>query len=232
MDRGFYVSVSGMMCGSKKLNDISNNVANISTVGYKRDVSNIEEFSDIMITKLNENIDVGMLTNQVNIEDRYTRYNQGSLVQTKLETDYAIEGDGFFKIEKNGKYVYTRDGSFSYDTNGYLLTNDGGFVIGKDNQRVKYQPGVDQSEQLLIVNFEDKATLNKTDKNYFINEFGRSEEAVYTESKVRQGYLEMSNVDAADEIADLIKVQRYYQLNQSSLKTHDELLEKICNFSR
>ena len=69
MDRGFYTSVSGMMCGNKKLGDIANNIANINTIGYKKDLSMITEFSNLMINKMDENVNVGDLANQVNIPE-------------------------------------------------------------------------------------------------------------------------------------------------------------------
>lgn len=230
MDRGFYVSVSGMMSGSKKLNDISNNVANINTVGYKKDVSEIAEFAKIMITKLNDKNNIGYMSNQVYIDDTYTQFHDGLLVQTGVSTDYSITGEGFFKIEKDGQYVYTRDGSFVYDSEGYLVTSDGGYVVGKEGNRILYKDGVNQSQDILIVNFDNQKTLLKTDKGYWSNKFGLSNEYNYDNAVVKQGYLEMSNVDASEELTDLIKMQRYYQFNQRSLVTHDELLEKICQF--
>ena len=136
MDRGFYTSVAGMMCGNKKLGDIANNIANISTIGYKKDLSMITEFSDLVINKMDENVNVGNLTNQVNIAETYTLYGQGSMVQTTLPNDYAITGDGFFKIDKDGDYVYTRDGSFKVDVDGYLVTSKGYYVMDKNNSRI------------------------------------------------------------------------------------------------
>ena len=230
MDRGFYTSVSGMMCSTKKLSDISNNIANISTTGYKRDISIIDEFSDLVINKLNDDVNIGNMSNQVYINDTHTVFRDGSLSQTNLDTDYAISGDGFFKIEKNGQFVYTRDGSFAYDSEGYLVTSDGGYVLNKNNERILYQKDVDLSDDIMVVSFDDTKTLKKTNTGYYINGFGLSNEVPSDNYTLRQGYLELSNVEAADELSDLIKIQRYYQMNQRSLQVHDELLEKISQF--
>ena len=72
MDRGFYASVSAMMSGIKKINDVANNIANINTIGFKKDVSTIEEFSNIMNNKLNDRKNIGYMDNQVYVDDTFT----------------------------------------------------------------------------------------------------------------------------------------------------------------
>lgn len=230
MDRGFYTSVSAMMCGTKKLTDISNNIANINTIGYKRDVSYIEQFSDLLINKIDEGNNVGNMINQVNIKDTYTVYDQGTTVLTDIETDYALFTEGFFKIEKNGEYVYTRDGSFKVDAQRNLVTDDGYYVLDKNNNRITVEEGVDYSDELQVVNFDNLQTLSKIGDNLFANEFGLSEEVQVEGSYIKRGYLETSNVDASVELTDLIKTQRYYQFNQRSLSVRDELLEQLAQF--
>ena len=76
MNRGFYTSVSAMMVGTKKLNDIANNMVNVTTTGYKKDTSITTQFSDLVINKVNENIVIGNLQNQVCIDDMYTEGNE------------------------------------------------------------------------------------------------------------------------------------------------------------
>lgn len=230
MDRGFYASVSAMMSGTKKINDVANNIANINTIGFKKDVSTIEEFSNIMNNKLNDRKNIGYMDNQVYVDDTFTIYRDGSITQTSQPLDFAISGEGFFKIEKDGNYLYTRDGSFSKDSNGYLVTSDGGFVLNKLGNRIVVEDGKNYSSDLMVVNFQNKQTLKKIALGYYTNSFGLSQETNVNNPSVRQGYLEMSNVDAAEELTDLIKFQRYYQFNQRSLQSHDELLEKIAQF--
>lgn len=230
MDRGFYSAVSAMMSGNKKLNDTANNIANINTTGYKKDTSVIEEFSDIIINKVNENKNVGYLTNQVFIHDTYTSFKDGSIYKTAISTDYALTGDGFFKIEKDGQYLYTRDGSFHRDINGFLVTSDGGYVLNKNEERIKAQLDKDYSEEILVVSFDNNKTLKKLDNGFYVNAFNLSNETRNFEGTLRQGYLEMSNVDAADELTDLIKTQRYFQFNQKALQTYDEIMAKISEF--
>lgn len=230
MNRGFYTSVSAMMVGTKKLNDIANNMVNVTTTGYKKDTSITTQFSDLVINKVNENIVIGNLQNQVCIDDMYTDYSQGSLIATNRETDFAIQGDGFFKIEKNGEYVYSRAGEFNFDGNGYLVTSDGGFVMGKNNQRINKETTEDVASNLMIVDFENKHTLTKTQDNYFSNTFNLSGETIVDNPDIKVGYLESSNVNVASEMADLIKEQRYFQFNQRSFAVHDELFEKISSF--
>lgn len=232
MDRGFYTSVSGMMCGNKKLGDIANNIANINTIGYKKDLSMITEFSNLVINKMDENVNVGDLANQVGIAETYTLYGHGSIVHTQLPNDYAITGDGFFKIDKNGEYAYTRDGAFKVDVDGYLVTSKGYYVMDKNNNRILVEEEKDYSDELMVVDFENLQTLQRIDDNNFINKFNLSNEVPVDNSGsiVKKGYLEMSNVDAAVELTDMISTQRYYQFNQRALSVRDLLLEEIAKF--
>lgn len=230
MDRGFYTSVSAMMCGTKKLADVANNIANINTIGFKKDKSMVTQFSDLMINKMDDNMNVGNLINQVNISETYTLYTEGSLFQTGLPNDNAIIGEGFFKIDREGEYVYTRDGSFKVDADGYLVTSKGYYVMNKNNARIRVEEGVDYSQDLMVVNFEDLQTLERTDNNLFVNKFNLSNEVQVDNPTIKNGFLELSNVDAATELTDMITTQRYYQFNQRSLTVRDELLEKIAQF--
>lgn len=230
MDRGFYTSVSAMMVGTKKLDDIANNIANINTAGFKKDKSMITQFSDLVINKMDENNYVGNLENQVNIAETFTIYSEGTVTQTGLPNDNAVFGEGFFKLEKLGDYVYTRDGSFKVDSQGYLVSSDGYYVMDKNNNRIVVEEGVDYSQNLMVVNFDNLQTLERTDGNNFVNKFGLSNETQVDNPIVKNGFIEMSNVDAASELTDMITTQRYYQFNQRSLSIRDELLEKIAQF--
>lgn len=136
MNRGFYTSVSAMMVGTKKLNDVANNMVNSTTTGYKKDVSTVNQFADLVIDKMDEGKYVGNLDNQVFVQETYTIFSQGSIYATNIDTNFALNGEGFFKVEKNGEYLYTRDGGFQFDNNGYLVTSDGGYVMGLGNQRI------------------------------------------------------------------------------------------------
>lgn len=230
MNRGFYTSVSAMMVGTKKLNDVANNMVNATTTGYKKDVSTVNQFADLVIDKMDEGKYVGNLDNQVFVQDTYTIFSQGSIYATNIDTDFALNGEGFFKIEKDGEYLYTRDGGFHFDNNGYLVTSDGGYVMGLGNQRINKEDTNNISEVLMVVDFEDKQTLAKDELNYFRNKFNLSNEALVDNPKIEVGYLEGSNVNVGEEMSELIKQQRYFQFNQRSFSVHDELFEKISNF--
>lgn len=232
IDRGLYVATSAMMTGSKLIDDISNNIANINTTGYKRDTSIVSKFSNILVDRLNDKVNIGTLNNQVAIEGRYTSFTDGTPTETNNPKDFLIRGDGFFKVQKDGEYRYTRDGSFKTDEQGYLVTADGGYVMNKSNERIIYEDYEDNhiENELMIVSFDDKNTLSKKEDNYYVNSSNLSAEKPVQNPDVRQCMLELSNVDAAQEMTDLMKTQRFFQLNQRSLKANDELLEKIVEF--
>lgn len=231
MNRSFYTAVSAMMVGTKQLNDVSNNIVNVSTTGYKKDTSVVTQFADILINKVDENINIGNMNNQVYVYDTFIDFSSGSLVQTNKETDFAIVGDGFFKVEKDGKYMYTRSGAFNYDAEGYLVTLDGGFVMDKNNVRInKNTLEGNIEDNIQLVDFEDRQTLAKTKDNYFENVFNLSDEYQIQNTNIEKGFVEASNVDVSEEMANLIKQQRFFQLNQRSFSVTDELFEQISKF--
>jgi len=125
----FSVALSGLNASSEDLSVISNNLANMNTVGYKSSTANFQDlFYQQIGTSGNNNPE--QIGEGVQVGSVDSQYTQGSIQSTGVPTDVAIQGNGFFVVDKNGTQEFTRAGNFSIGANGQLMTTDGGQVMG------------------------------------------------------------------------------------------------------
>ncbi len=243
MIRGIYTSGLGMTRETKRLDIISNNLANASTTGFKTEgtVQGTfkKELDDIMVS--GSRIDIANYT--PDIVRSYTNYTQGSLSSTGNSTDLAITNDNyaFFSVESgDGRELYTRDGNFTIDKDRYLVTTDGYKVLGKDgyinlkddNFAIEVDGSIindsgDVLGKLKITAFDNPETLSKTGNNLLSSDTDSVEKNF--EGGIQQGYLEMSNVNTVNEMVNMISVSRAYEANQKVLQTQDEMLGKAVS---
>lgn len=258
MIRGIYTAVSGLVTQEAKQDVISNNLANVNTVGYKKDNLIAKKFDDVLMQNYDKIVNgqnvrnvIGSLSMGSKIDETYINFNQGTIEATDKDTDFAIEGRGFFTVARNNgietQNYYTRDGHFHVNSNGYLVNDMGDMVLGRnvssgalepinvivngDIASIKCSANGDISlnntpaYQLEIVDFEDYTTLNKIEDNLY-----RGENPVQlTDKKVVQGSLERSNVDVMSEIADMMMTLRTFESNQKVVQALDETLGKTVN---
>lgn len=242
------VSKSGMNANQNKINVISNNIVNANTTGYKR----LEvEFQDLVRESLNrhsypvnmDNTDVGTGVRAAN-EIRNTM--QGALKQSGIKTDLAIDGEGLFRvIRPNNTYAYTRSGEFTVDSSGNLV-DDNGNVLDIQFYNNDYANAglssenfsVDKNGQAFAGDrVVGKINLyNSTGDNDFLSAgdslFVAKEGAaldIINGSNIMQGYTEMSNVNLAQEMTDLISIQRSFQLNSKGITVADDMWSMINN---
>ena len=238
MIRGIYTSGLGMTRETKRLDIISNNLANAATTGFKSDGTIQGTFKqkldDIMVS--GSRIDVANYT--PDIVRSYTNFTQGSLNITGNSTDFAISNDNyaFFSVEDNdGNTLYTRDGSFMLDKDKFLVTTEGYRVLGEDGYinlaDREFNVGVDGSitdvgdeilNKLKITAFDNPETLTKLGDNLLAADADSIERTF--KGEIQQGYLEMSNVNTVNEMVNMIAVSRAYEANQKVLQTQDEML--------
>lgn len=243
MIRGIYTSGLGMTRETKRLDIVSNNLANASTTAFKSDGAVCGTFkktlNDVIVS--GSRIDVANYTPDV--VNTYTNFTQGSLYSTGNATDLAISNDNnaFFTVEdNNGNRFYTRDGAFVIDKDNFLVTAQGYKVLGtdgyiniEDNEfgiSVSGQVSNNSNEilgNLLITSFENPETLNKIGNNLI----EASNESVTRdfEGEVQQSYLEMSNVNTVSEMVNMIAISRAYEANQKVLQSQDEILGKAVS---
>ncbi len=231
----------------KKQENISANVANINTSGYKsQEIIQSARASEMMSNHLdgpllNQQQDIGGFTFGSQIDEIVQNFNQGGLKATASTTDVAIQGDGFFTVEAaNGGTSYTRNGNFSVNDTGELVTQEGYRVLGvsADGQAAPIQVnGADftidsrgtiagTGMSLMITEFEDTAGLTRVGDTLFTGQGGTVQTGG---TVVQQNYLETSNVETVDEITNLMQVSRAFEANQKALSAADETLRKAVN---
>ncbi len=252
MIRGLYTSALSMITQMNKMDVISNNMANVDTIGFKKDSAVTSAFSEEMMKRLNDPEytflsvphDVGGVTLGVFVQNIATDFRSGSFKQTDGDLDLALSGAGFFIInytDKDGNEVetYSRDGSFTLSEDKKLLTKDGFSVMGQNGpvSNLNGKITIDEKgnilsdgvfvDRLKIIDFENKNTLKKIGNNLY----EAREESVQRASnaKVVQGFLESSNVNSVSEMVEMISVSRLYEANQKIITIHDQTLGRAVN---
>lgn len=250
MIRGLYIAGTGMNVQTKRLDVISNDLANVNTTGYKKDEAVVSSFNEVLTYRMKDmennvpnNGAIGTMNFGARIDEIYTQFAQGSLIKTDGLVDVALQGDGFFTVETPEGVAYTRDGKFSINEEGNLVTKEGYAVLGENgpieigedylNNGGKLTIGekgeitVDGQviDTLDLVRFADNQMLTKREDNLYIaNAQGEA-----FEGTVIQGYTESSNVNPVTAMVDMITVSRAYEANQKMIQVHDTLLGKAVN---
>lgn len=249
MLKGLYTAYTGMINEQHRMDTMTNNLANASTVGFKKEGATSQSFEELLAYKLKDssvglrNVQrIGVNTPGVKIGENYTDYTQGSFRETGNTFDLALGGSGFFAIEYTNSAgetstKYTRAGSFTLDKNGYLVNKDGNYVLDSSNRRIQLDPlqsaTIDESGRI-YQNGTLRATIQVADfENYdYLEKYGDTfyqpvEGASMTNAKasVISGYLEMANVNVVSEMVNMITITRAYETNQKILQTYDSSLE-------
>lgn len=257
MMRSLWISKTGMEAQQTQLDTISNNLANVSTNGYKKAHA---VFEDLMYQNLRQagansseqttlpaGLQVGLGTRAVATS---RSFSQGNLQQSANNLDIAVLGNGFFEIQMpDGTTGYTRDGSFQVNATGQLVTNNGYAVnpgitipsnaqsvtIGSDGTVSVTLPGQATAQvvgQLQIASFVNPAGLEPKGQNIF----GETAASGTANSgapgqgglgSLRQGFVETSNVNVVEELVAMIQTQRAYELNSKAIQTSDQMLQKL-----
>jgi flagellar basal-body rod protein FlgG len=256
MMRSLWTAASGMTAQQFNIDTISNNLSNVNTNGFKQ---NRADFEDLLyqtlrlagtpsteVTVVPTGIQVG---HGVKPNSTQKVFTQGGLQSTGVESDIAIQGEGFFRVLLyDGSYGYTRDGSFQIDVNGQLVDSNGyrfmpevifpeGFVrdsvtISQDG-RVSCKVGgsdeIIEVGQIEIYRFVNPTGLQAIGQN-LLKETNASGEPIAGRpgfdgmGKLAHKFLEMSNVSVVQEMVNMIVAQRAYELNSKAIQTSDTML--------
>lgn len=256
MLRSMYSSVAGLKSQQIKMDTIGNNIANVSTTGFKSGDVYFKEMISQDLGKpdgspLNSQVGLGVTVGAIDV-----KFTQGALQSTGRELDFSIEGDGLFVVASKDNLVgdgsiietddlqYTRDGIFSWDPDGALRTVDGNYVIGKDGKVVTKMNTVDVDvqvgSQIALATFNNYAGLNKQGNNNYmasstsgdVNLPWAAGAGATDAGTIRSGYVEMSNVDLASEFTNMIVTSRAFQANSRTITTSDEMLQELVNLKR
>ena len=251
MYTSFNINKQGMSATQRKVDLISGNIANSTTVGYKK----LDAEFQTMLTETLDRISYPNNSKDVyfgtgtRLGTTFRTLGQGNIQITNNNTDIALDGDGYFRIQtKNGVYAYTRNGQFTIDESGKLVDRNGNLLDIQFNDGLSY-------DNFSFINNKDftirddgaielkdgqlsgridiyKATGDNALLSYNDNLFIPKEGQVMIKSgdvNLIQGCIEMSNVNLSDEMKDLINMQRTFQLNGKGIKNSDEMWSLINN---
>ena len=246
MIKGIYNSSAGMQPRMTRLEVIANNIANASTIGYKRDSLFISVMKEAGLSQAQGEGDLKGLDSK-----EFTDFSEGSFVQTQNPFDLAIQGRGFFAVETPQGIRFTRNGSFSLSTDGTIVNSDGYPVMSgsgriqipqpektagstmRVNERGEVTVGKTVLGQLRIVDFNDLSQLKKVGQNMFATDAPEKPATTGGHSVViRQGFLEESNVDALEEMIQLVELTRSFETDQRTMRAQDTTLERAMDVGR
>ena len=270
--RALWTAASGMITQQTNVDNISNNIANVNTTGFKKGEAEFKSLlyqnlqtkstnSDNMLKPVNAQVGLGVRTAAIT-----TVFTQGNLYESEYNLSFAIEGEGFFKVRnQNDETLYTRSASFIVsvleDGSSMLCSSDGMPVLDVNDQAIiipgGYNPmevavdpdgrftakdidgnSVDLNIQFGVVQFNNPAGLEKASGSNFKvtpasgNPMEETTSEGLSRSRIRQNYLEGSNVQVVDEMVNLIVAQRAYEMNSKAITTADTMLEQANNLKR
>ena len=249
MVKGLYTAYTGMLNEQNRMDIMTNNLANASTVGYKKEGATSQSFDDVLTVKIKDasvglsNVqELGVKNPGVKIGENYTDFSQGSFRITNNTYDLALSGEGFFAIEFTNKAgetstKYTRAGQFTLNKDGYLVTEEGDYVLDTQNRRIKldtlHDAEISQNgtitqngqtiAQIQVTDFANYDYLEKYGETYY--EPLEGAEKITSDATVNSGYLEMANVQIVSEMVNMISITRAYEANQKIIQTYDDTLE-------
>lgn len=257
MIRSLYTAATGMLAQQTQIDTTSNNIANVNTIGYKKQRA---EFADLFYQVMEyagvgsgttlgspTGIEVGLGVRPTAITKQFT---QGNFKETGNNLDLAITGNGFFQVElPDGSTAYTRNGAFKVDGNGSIVNADGYKLlpeitippntvtvsIGTDGTVSVLQAGdtePNQVGQIELANFINPAGLHSLGDNNYIQTVASGDVVTGIAGleglgQIKQGFVEMSNVQLVEEMTDLITGQRAYEANSKAITTSDEMLRTV-----
>ena len=257
MINSLWISKTGMEAQQMQLDVISNNLANVSTNGFKKAHA---VFEDLMYQNLRQ---VGSATSeqstlptglQVGLGVRTVAtsrsFSQGNLQQSSNNLDVAIQGNGFFQLTMpDGTVGYTRDGAFQLDSAGRLVNSGGLLVsggitvpanatnlsIGQDGTVTASIPGTSTPQSIGTIttaSFVNPAGLEPKGQNIYAESAASGQPNAGTAGanglgSLMQGFVETSNVNVVQELVSMIQTQRAYEMNSKAIQTSDQMLQKL-----
>ena len=257
MIRSLWIAKTGLDAQQTQMDIIANNLANVSTTGFKRSRAVFEDLlyqtlrqpgaQTSQQTQLPSGLQIGTGVRPVATERIHT---QGNLTQTSNTKDVAIQGAGFFQVLlPDGTTAYTRDGSFQMDSQGQLVTASGftvqpaitipaatqSITIGRDGTVSVLVSGSSTPTQvgtLQVATFVNPVGLESRGENLYVETAASGTPNTNTPGTngaglLVQGYVETSNVNVAEELVNMIQTQRAYEINSKAISASDQMLQKL-----
>jgi flagellar basal-body rod protein FlgG len=259
MNQALWIAKTGLDAQQTRMEVVSNNIANVSTTGFKRERAVFEDLlyqnisqvgaSSTQDTQLPSGFSIGTGVRVVATEKLHS---QGKLTNTGNTFDMAVQGKGFFQIlMPDGSLAYTRDGSFQVNQDGQLVTATGyqvqpaisvpegalSVTIGSDGTVSALLPGSNAATQigsLQLTNFINPAGLQPIGQNLLLESGASGAPQTGTPGlnglgTLLQGSVESSNVNIAEELVNMIETQRAYEMNSKAIQSADQMLQFVTN---
>jgi len=259
MNQALWIAKTGLDAQQTRMEVVSNNIANVSTTGFKRERAVFEDLlyqnisqvgaSSTQDTQLPSGFSIGTGVRVVATEKLHS---QGNLTNTGNPLDMAVQGKGFFQIlMPDGSLAYTRDGSFQVNQDGQLVTSSGyqvqpaitvpegaqSITIGSDGTVSVLLPGSAAATQvgsLQLTNFINPAGLQAIGQNLLLESGSSGAPQTGTPGlsglgTLMQGSVESSNVNIAEELVNMIETQRAYEMNSKAIQSADQMLQFVTN---
>lgn len=260
MIRAMWTAASGMSAQQMMLDVTANNLANVNTTSFKKSRAEFEDLFYATYQDKGSptttggtvpvGIQVGMGTRPVAVQKIFS---QGDYMETKNNLDMAIEGSGFFLVSSDGEDVYTRDGAFKIDSEGNVVNSRGdslqpGITIPTETANITISKkgelaclssvgDVISTVQIPIYTFTNQAGLKSIGRNSYVptpasGDPIEGQPGTDNFGTIAQGSLEMSNVDAVEEMISMIAAERAYEMNSKAIKTADNMLQIASSLAR
>ena len=247
MPYGLYVSAEGAQAQMQRMEIIANNLANVDTAGFKRQMAviqarhaeAIQQGEDTVGSNSINEIGGGTLVRQT-----LTDHSRGTLKQTGIPTDVAIDGEGFFEVTNQGQRYLTRAGNFAVGSGGQLQTPSGHAVLSTGGGPLTIPAGSSWSIQtdgsivdtqsgnvfgsLSVVRAQQPGDLVHRGENLF-SSLSDTIPLSSNEVKVRGGYLEMSGVTATTEMMEMIETSRAFEANLRVIQNQDNMIDSLLS---
>ncbi|BAK74272.1 MAG: flagellar hook-basal body protein [Arcobacter sp.] len=234
MNQGVYPLAASMINQINRLDQISNNLANVNTYGFKQEGTTETTFNYYLERMQAENkapTKINEVTNNIpKIDSKYINSEMGPIVMTGNTLDFALNAsDTFFKIQNsNGDIVYTRDGAFK-NLDNFLVDSNGNNVLNADNEPIVIENGFESQVGVVKIPYTNLEKLG--DNTYKIKDQNDMEVFENNDNMVVQGAIEQSNVNSVSAMVELIDAHRRFEQSQKAIKSIDELnaglIEKI-----
>ncbi len=232
---GHMEALEGAIMTERRLDIASNNLANADTPGFKKQGITFEEYMLKQQDGTNRTAKGEVIWQDM---------SAGTVTFTDNQWDFAINGEGFFKVQTPAGIRYTRAGNFMLDAQSQLITQEGYPVLGSNapivledttGKYVTISPDghffVDETDagQLDVVKFDNPENLKRMGRNYFSAPPEAGAEQPVEDVNIAQGYLELSNVNTIEDMINLIDLHRAYELQQKTLQAVDQMDDKAVN---
>jgi len=237
MNRGIYSLATGMLASQQQMDVVSNNLANVSTSGFKADQI---LFNDALQRQMNsKGQQIGNLGSGAMPKKQYTDLRQGTVENTENPTDLALEGNAMFAFQQpNGTVAYSRNGSLLRQTDGTLTDKQGNPILDANQNPIVTRPGQMQIDSDGSISTGDgspayakiglfQGTMAKNGFGNYSSADAVNATALGQTNRIKQGALETSNVNAVGSMVDMITLNRSFELAQKSIQSEDSMTQTL-----